>query len=226
VSYYQRESTLRDLVPGAATRPLSASMILGQVMFLVAVAIGFFAAGAYIGRDLSYGTAMFCEFGAIGILLAQSFGGQRLRTGSLGMSLLFGLGLLLGLGVGPVIAHYANSYNDSVLYRAAGGTALTVAGMGTWGYLTSRDLMRWARPLFFALFGVIAISWILLLVGSGANPVLQLAIYGLSAAYLAIYFQFMRRAAGADDVIWLATGVFITVVNIFLTLLSLMGNNR
>jgi FtsH-binding integral membrane protein len=207
-----------------AERATSATFLLGQVMFLVAIALAFAAAGTYIGRDLAYGTGIVCELGALAMIFAQMFV-PALRTGSVGMVWMFGLALLLGIGLGPVITYYANT-DPSAIYQAAGGTALTVAAMGSFGFATSRDLIRWMRPLFWALLGVFAISLILILVGSGEHLVLNLAIYVIVSAYLAIYFQLIRRVATEHDVVWIATGVFIAVVNIFLTLLRIFGNSR
>ncbi|HEX4107406.1 MAG TPA: Bax inhibitor-1 family protein [Solirubrobacteraceae bacterium] len=226
MSYQQRQparGALRDMIPGAATGSLSTNMILGQVMFLVAVAIAFLAGGAYIGRNMSPRAGELFFFGAFGLVLAQNFTRGTLRQGSLGMTVLFGIGLLLGLGLGPVLHTYTETGHGGIVYRAAGGTALTVAAMGCYGYLTSTDILRWLRPVVFAFLGVIVVSWVLLLIGSGAQPVLQVIIYLLSAALLAMYMQMIRRGATENDVVWIATGVFIQVVNIFLVLLSLFG---
>jgi modulator of FtsH protease len=208
----------------AGVRASSSTLLLGQVMFLVAVALGFLAAGSYVGRDLSYQTGFICEIVAIAMLFAQSFV-RPLRVGTLAVGWLYGLSLLLGIGLGPVISHFA-SYNPTVLYQAAGGTALTVAGMGAFGFATSRDIVRWARPLFWGFLAVIVVSWILVLVGSGGNPILSLAIYLFSAAFLAINFQYLRRYANEDDAVIIATGIFINIVNIFLALLNIFGGNR
>ncbi len=208
----------------AAVRAGSSTFVLGQVMFLVAVALAFAAGGTYLGRDLGFGTAEICELGALGMIIVQMFVGA-LREGSIGMGWLFALALLLGLGLGPVIAEYA-TLDRAALYQAAGGTALTVAAMGSFGFATSRDLIRWMRPLFWALMGVFAISLVLILVGSGEHLVLNLAIYAIVSAYLAIYFQIIRRQATERDVVWIATGVFISIINIFLTLLRIFGNSR
>jgi modulator of FtsH protease len=205
----------------AGEREASSTFLLGQVMFLVAVALAFFALGTYIGRDLSYGTGLICELGALGMLIVQMFV-PRLREGSTGMTWMFGLALLLGLGLGPVINEYA-TVDQSAIYQAAGGTALTVGVMGSYGFATSRDLIRWMRPLFFALLGVFALAIVLILIGSGESFLLNLAIYVIVSAYLAIYFQIIRRRATERDVIWIATGVFINIINIFLTLLRIFG---
>jgi modulator of FtsH protease len=219
-----RRSSLSIFDANAAQRATSSTFLLGQVMFLVAIALAFAAAGTYIGRDLAFGTAMICELGALGMLIVQMFV-PALRAGSVGMVWMFALALLLGLGLGPVIANYA-VYDRTALYQAAGGTALTVGVMGSYGFATSRDLIRWMRPLFWALLAVFGISIVLILVGSGEHLVLNIAIYLIVSAYLAIYFQIIRRAATAQDVVWIATGVFINIVNIFLTLLRIFGNSR
>ena len=205
----------------AGEREASSTFLLGQVMFLVAVALAFFAGGTYIGRDLSYGTGLICELGALGMLIVQMFV-PKLREGSTGMTWMFALALLLGLGLGPVINEYAK-VDQSAIYQAAGGTALTVGVMGSYGFATSRDLIRWMRPLFFALLGVFGLAIVLILIGSGESFLLNLAIYVIVSAYLAIYFQIIRRGATERDVVWIATGVFINIINIFLTLLRIFG---
>jgi modulator of FtsH protease len=214
------DSSLSIFDAHAGARAASSTFLLGQVMWLVAIALAFAAAGTYIGRDLSYGTAEICWFGTLGMLIVPT-----LREGPVGMTWMFGLALLLGLGMGPMIDHYA-TYDQTALYQAAGGTALTVGVMGSYGFATSRDLIRWMRPLFFALMGVFALWIVLILVGSGEHLVLNLAIYAIVSAYLAIYFQIIKRQATERDVVWIATGVFINIINIFLTLLRIFGNGR
>src|SRR5438093_383604 len=107
---------------------VSTSTLFGQVMFLVGISIGFLALGSLIGRDLSYGTARVLGFVAIGMLFAQSFVAP-LRLGPLGMSWLFGLSLILGLSLGPVLDYYAST-DPAAITQAAGGTALITLGMG------------------------------------------------------------------------------------------------
>ena len=71
------------------------------------------------------------------MLIVQMFV-PRLREGPTGMTWMFALALLLGLGLGPVINQYA-TVDQSAIYQAAGGTALTVGVMGSYGFATSRD---------------------------------------------------------------------------------------
>lgn len=201
----------------------STATIFGQVMFLVAFAIAFLAVGSYIGRDLSYGTARILSFAGFGMLLVSSFAGQAFRTGPFALVWLFATSLMIGLGLGPVLAYFVEN-DPAVVTQAAGGTALIVAGMGSLGFALSKDLAPWMRPLSFLVFGAVIVSLVLVLFTTGANPLISIIILGLSAALIMVDFNYVRKHATEDDVIWLATGIFVSIVNIFLSLLNLLGN--
>ena len=198
-----------------------AKTIFAQTMFLVAVTLGFSTAGAYIGRDLSGGVALVCFIAAIVATFALAF--ARTRP-ALGMTVLFGVGLLLGLGIGPTIAAYLAVENGAqIVGQAAGATGLFVAGFGAYGYATRRDLSSWARWLFIALLGLIGFSIVLLFVSIPGGHVIW-AVLGLVvfAAYTMFDFNRLRRA-NPDDVIWIACSIFLDVFNVFLFMLSLLG---
>ena len=97
-------TTYRDAARPAA---ISTTKLLGQVMFLVAIALGFAALGTWIGRDLAIGTARLLSFAGFGMLLVSSFAGERFRVGTFAMGWLFATALVIGLGLGPVISYFA-----------------------------------------------------------------------------------------------------------------------
>jgi len=198
--------------------------IFGQVMLLVGVAIAFLAVGSLIGRDLAPGTATILGFVAIGMIFAQSFV-RPLRAGPVGMLWLFAAALILGIGLGPLLNEYVQSDPEAIT-QAAAGTALAVLLMGALGLATSKDLARWIRPLSFAMLGLFGISLVLLLVGGAGNPLLSIAVILVSCALLVVDFNYVRKRATEDDIVWLATGIFVSIVNIFLSLLSLFGGGR
>jgi modulator of FtsH protease len=207
----------------AVPRAISTSQLLGQVMFLVAVALGFCALGTLIGRDLSLGAARACSFGGFGMLLISSFAGERFRVGAFAMAWLFATALLIGLGLGPVIAYFS-TVDDAALTQAFAGTAATVVGAGALGLVLSKDLAPWMRPVallvFVAAIGTIVWS----LFGGTINPLVSAGIYLLSALLIVIDFNYLRKHGTEDDAIWLATGIFVSIVNIFLSLLNIFSS--
>jgi modulator of FtsH protease len=208
----------------SATRARSSATIMGQVLFLVGAALGLCALGSVLGRDLSFGTARILSFAGLGMLLAQNFV-KPLRYGPLGIGWLAALATLIGFGLGPTIGYYAE-VDPSGLTTAVSLTALTVVGMGAAGFAWSKDVAGWARPLSMIVLVAVAISIIGIVVGGiGAlSPVLSLVILVVSAALILVYFNYMRKHATEDDVVWLATGIFVSIINIFISLLNLTRN--
>jgi len=198
--------------------------LLGQVMGLVAATVAFTALGAYLGRDLSGATGLVAFVGSFAAVLGLNFATARGRT-QLATGLLLALGLLLGLAIAPVIADYASA-DPSALWQAAGATAAFVAGLGAYGYATSRDLSSWARVLFWALLGLIAFGLVAIFVSiPGAHVIYAVAGIGIFGAYTILDFNRLRRA-DADSAVLIAASIFLDVLNIFLFTLDLFGGQR
>jgi len=207
-----------------AVRARSTPAILGQVLFLVAVALGFAVAGTFMGRELSEGAARACSFAGLGMLIVTWFV-DAVRRGPLGIGWLCGLSLLIGLGLGPVIGYLAE-VNPGAITTAAGLTALTVLGMAAAGFVFAKDTVRWMRPLSFIVLGAVGVSLVSLAFGGlGAlSPVVSIVIILASAALIFVDFNYVRKHATEDDVVWLATGIFVSIVNIFVSFLGFSGD--
>ena len=219
------ESTYAYTGVETRTEPISSTRLFGQVMFLVAVALGLLSLGAYVGRDLSQGAALLCSFAGLGMLLVQSFGGQRFRVGPFAIGWLYALAVLIGLGLGPAISSYIE-FDPGTVAQAALGTALTVIGMGALGLLLSKDLSPWMRPLSIVVLVAVGISIAGLLFGGlgSMSPILSVVIFAVSALLIMVDFNYLRKHGTEVDTVWLATGIFVSIVNIFLSLLDLFGD--
>jgi modulator of FtsH protease len=215
---YLRDDALR--APAAA---VDARAVFGQVMGLVAVTVGFFALGAYVGRDLSSSTGLGLFIGAFACLIGLRFAARR--SEALAIALLFAAGLLIGMALGPVLAYYAST-NPSILWQSGGATGLFVGALGSYGYATKRDLSSWARTLFWLLIGLIVVGMVLIFVnipgGQLIYSVLGLALFG---AYTIFDFNRLRRA-NMDAAVPIAAGIFLDVLNIFLFFLTIFGGGR
>jgi FtsH-binding integral membrane protein len=201
-----------------------ARALLGQVMGFVAVAVGFAALGAYLGRDLSGATGLVAFLGAFACIFGLNFAASKGRE-QLAMGLLFGLGLLLGLAVAPVIADFAKA-DPSALWQAAGATAAFVAACGAYGYATRRDLSAWARTLFWALLGLIGFGIVAIFVSiPNGHVIYAVAGLGIFGAFTIFDFNRLRRADTSSAVV-IAASIFLDVFNVFLLLLELFGDGR
>ena len=128
-------------------------------------------------------------------LVAIQAAASRSEQLAVGFMLLFGL--LVGLGSASTIGYYAHS-DLQVAWESGVATALFIAGFGAVGYATRRDLSGLARALLWALVGLIAFGYVLVLVQiPGGALIYSVAGLVIFAGITLLDFQRLRRI---DDV--------------------------
>jgi len=197
--------------------------LFGQTMGYVAATAGFFALGAYAGRDLSSGWAFVGFIAAFACLIAMNFAVRM--SGSLSVGLLFAVGLLFGLAMSPTLVYYAG-VNPQALWQAGGATALFIAGCGAAGYATRRDLSGLARMSFWALLALIMFGVVMIFVdipgGALTYSILGLVIFaGLTMSD----FQRLRRSKDIDSAPLMAASIFLDALNVFQFFLQIFSRN-
>jgi len=213
-----------DLAVGS--RPVAAGdtrAVFGQVMGLVALTVGCTALGAYIGRNLTGGAGLLLFIGAFACVFGLNIASSRGRE-QLAIALLFGLGLLLGMAVAPVLNQYAKA-DPAALWQAAGATAGFVAACGAFGYATRRDLSSWARVLFWALVALIVFGVIGIFVAiPQANLIYAVAGLVIFGGFTIFDFNRLRRSS-MQSAVPIAAGIFLDIFNVFLFMLRIFGGN-
>ena len=210
-------------VDRAATRDETRALF-GQTMGLVALTSGLFALGAYLGRDMSYRWGWLWFIAAFGCLIAMN---AAIRSSEqLAIFLLFGFGVMIGLATAPTIAYYAST-DPQAVWQAGGATALFIAGFGTAGYATRRDLSALARVCFWALLGLILFGFVAIFVNI-PNAAVIYSVVGLVifAGFVLVDFQRLRKARDIRAAPLLAASIFLDVLNVFLLFLQLFGGRR
>ena len=209
--------------PQAATRDRTHTLF-GQTMGYVAITAGFFALGAYLGRDLSEGWAFVWFIVSFACLIGMNFAVRR--SAGLAVVLLLVFGTAIGLAMAPLLSYYAST-DPQVLWQAGGATALFIAGFGAAGYATRRDLSALARVSFWALIALIIFGIVLIFVhiphGSLIYSVLGLVIF---AGLVMFDFQRLRRTKNIEAAPLLAASIFLDALNVFLFFLRIFGRNN
>jgi modulator of FtsH protease len=140
--------------------------------------------------------------------------------------LLFIFGVAIGLAMAPVLVFYATT-NPQVLWQAGGATALFIAGFGSAGYATRRDLSGIARLCFWALIALIVFGIVLIFVhipnGSLIYSIIGLVIF---AGLTAFDFQRLRRSKDLDSAPLLAASIFLDALNVFLFFLRIFSRGN
>jgi FtsH-binding integral membrane protein len=204
--------------------PGRTATLFGQTMGLVALTAGFFAAGAYAGRNLSQGAVIVSWIAAFVVLLIMNFAARRSPAAATVLLVIFGV--LMGVASAPTLVWYATT-DPAILWQAGGATALFVAAFGSFGYLTKRDLSVVRRISFIALLVLLLAGIVLIFVriphASLVYAVLGLVIFaGLTAAD----FQRLRRSQGLDSAPLIAASIFLDVLNVFFFFLRIFSGSR
>jgi FtsH-binding integral membrane protein len=193
--------------------------LLGQTMGFVALTAGFFALGAYLGRDMSYQLGWLWFIASLACLIGMNF--VVARSEGLAVGLLIAFGVLIGLAVAPTISHYAST-DPRAVWQAGGATALFVAAFGAAGYGTRRDLSALARWFFWALVALLVFGVVLIFVDI-PNGALIYAVAGLVifAGLTAFDFQRLRQTKDIRTAPLLAASIFLDALNVFLFFLAI-----
>jgi FtsH-binding integral membrane protein len=206
---------------GAVPAVRDTRTLFGQTMGLVAATAGLFALAAYIGRDSSYGFGLVCFIGAFACLIGMRFAVRG--AGTLAVLLLAVFGILMGLASAPTVAYYAATDPEAV-WQAGGATALFMAGLGSVGYGTRRDLSALARVSFFALIGLVIFGIVLIFVdipgGSLIYSVLGLVVF---AGLTVVDFQRLRLSSDMASAPLIAASIFLDALNVFFFFLRIFG---
>jgi len=198
--------------------------LFGQVMWYVAATAGLFALGSYLGRNLGNGWAFVFFILAFVCVIGMQFAIRS--SAGLTVALLFGMGLLLGLGMSPTLVYYASA-DPQALWEAGGATALFIAGCGAFGYATRSDLSGIARVSFWALLALIVFGIVLIFVhipgGAVIYSILGLVIF---AGLTMVDFQRLRRSTDRDSAPLIAASIFLDGLNVFQFFLQLFGGRN
>jgi FtsH-binding integral membrane protein len=213
-----------DMAYRGSVAPGRTATLFGQTMGLVALTAGFFAAGAYAGRNLSEGAVIVSWIAAFVVLMIMNFAARRSPAGATALLVIFGV--LMGVASAPTLVWYATT-DPAILWQAGGATALFVGAFGAFGYLTQRDLSAWRRFSFIGLIVLLLAGIVLIFVriphASLIYAVLGLVIFaGLTAAD----FQRLRRSRGLDSAPLIAASIFLDILNVFWFFLRIFSGSR
>jgi FtsH-binding integral membrane protein len=201
---------------------IGAHAVFASAMGLVAITLGCAALGAAVGRGLGAAAVYGCTLAGCVTLCVTSAAARRSEV--LAITGLFTAGLLVGLGLGPVLDAQLEA-DPGTVWHAAAAAGLFIALLGATGYAIQRNLSTLRRVLLVPLVATLLVGLAAALVATPAAdrayPILGLLVFG---GFTVVDFNLMRRV-GVADVVPLAAGVFLDVLNVFLFLLDLLGSD-
>lgn len=152
----------------------------------------------------------------------------RTANSGAGLGTVFAITGLLGFSLGPILSMYlAMSNGPSIVATALGGTGVIFLALSGYALVSRKD--------FSFMGGFLFVGLLVALIAALANiflaiPALSLA---LSAAIILIMSGFilydtsrMVHGGGADNYVVMTVGLYLSIFNIFINLLHLLGIAR
>ena len=200
---------------------LQTNKLIKNTYMLLSMTLIFSGVLAYlsIAMNASHGKALVASLVGIGLLW---FALPRTQNSAAGIPVLFAVTGLLGLGLGPTLNHYM-SVNPNIVMVALGGTGVIFLGLSAYALATRKDFSFMGGFIFVGM--LVAIGAMLLNLFLGI-PVLSLAISGAVIMIMSGYILFQTSAmihGGETNYISATAGLFIAILNIFTSLLHILG---
>lgn len=149
----------------------------------------------------------------------------RFRNSSLGLVLVFALTGFMGLTLGPIVSYYLNAVpnGNQLVMMAMGGTGVIFLGLSAYVLTTRKDFSFLGGFLFAGIL-------VAFLAGIGAAifsvPSLSLAVSAMFILLMSGLILYQTSAiihGGETNYIMATITLFVSIYNIFLSLLHLLG---
>jgi modulator of FtsH protease len=219
-SPYGRSPYGRQYAPQAAG---SAVNLLGQVLGITGVGFLITAVAAYLFRDISYGAGLLALIAGFVLLLVMNAVRESPQVALLWF---YAFTFLEGIGLAPVIAHYARTLGPDVVVNAAGTTGFGMLVLGGVAFVFSVDWRRFSGIAFGLLVALLVVG-IVSMFTHWVHPTTY-SWLTLGVFTLLTLVDFSRIRAGGDGLspVQLAVAIYLDGINIFLALLRLFGSRR
>lgn len=215
----------------ASTGSIEVNKVLRNTYMLLSMTLVFsaVAAGISMGLGLGGGTALVMNLIALALIW---FVLPKTANSSAGLLVVFAFTGLIGAGLGPLINHYlAQANGPSVVLQALGGTAIIFLGLSAYTLTTRKD--------FSFLQGFVVIGVMVMIgcmIALFAASLLGFNISILSLAFsagivllmsaLILYQTSAIIHGGETNYIMATTSLYLSIINLFTSLMHLLGSDE
>jgi modulator of FtsH protease len=207
----------------SGTGALATNKVIKNTFALLSMTLLFSAAtaGVSMALNLPHPGLLVTMVGYFGLLFLT----QRLANSAWGLVAVFALTGFMGLTLGPIISHYLTAFQNGhqIVMLALGGTGIIFLGLAGYAMTTRKD--------FSFMAGFLMVGVLVAFLGSLAAvifsiPALALAVSVMFVILMSgmILYQVSELVHGGETNYILATvGLYVSIYNLFLSLLQLLG---
>ncbi|EAT13463.1 Bax inhibitor-1/YccA family protein [Bermanella marisrubri] len=213
----------------ASAQSVDTNKVLRNTYLLLSMTLVFSAltAGASMAMNLSHSAALIMMLASLAIVW---FVLPRVANSAMGLPVVFLFTGLLGASLGPMLNHYLALPNgSSIVMQALGGTAAIFLSLSAYVTTTKKDFSFMGGFLFAGLMvvivgaiGAMIASWGFGVDVSAFSLAISAAVVLLMSGF--ILFDTSRIVNGGETNYIMATvGLYLTIYNLFTSLLHLIG---
>lgn len=199
------------------------SRVLRDTYRLLAATLAFSAvvAGMSAALKLPHPGLLLTLGGYFGLLFLTSY----LRNSAWGLLSVFGLTGFMGYTLGPIIAAYLSMPGGADIVTTAMGSTAVIFLALSW-YAKREDAVDMSRFGSFLMVGILTAFCLALAAYFLQLPGLALAVSGLFVLLMSGMIMYQTQAivrGGEDNYIMATVTLFVTIYNLFTSLLHLLG---
>lgn len=205
---------------------LATNKVLRNTYMLLSMTLLFSAAmaGLSMALNLPYFGPMITLVGYFGLLFLT----YKLKNSAAGIIAVFALTGFMGLTLGPVLTFYLTTIPNGgeLVLTALGATGLIFVGLSTYVLTTKKDFSFMGGFLMVGMLGLLAVIVIGLFVNLSA---FQMAISGGVVLLMGGFILYETSSiihGGQTNYILATVSLYVSLYNIFINLLYLLGINR
>ncbi|MES2823890.1 MAG: Bax inhibitor-1/YccA family protein [Pseudomonadota bacterium] len=211
-----------------STNEVATSKVLRNTYMLLGLTLAFSSvcAGISMAANVGYGLGLVMSLAAMGLIW---FVLPKTANSVNGLFVVFAFTGLVGAGLGPILSRYANMPNGaSIIMQALGGTAAVFIGLSAY-VLTTRKNFNFLSGFLAAGMMLMLVVMVFLIGASFFGYQFSAVSLALSAGIVLlmsgmILYQTSEIIHGGETNYILATSsLFLSIVNLFTSLLHLLG---
>ncbi|MDX5298913.1 MAG: Bax inhibitor-1/YccA family protein [Gammaproteobacteria bacterium] len=208
-----------DYQPSAAALEVDTARVLRNTYMLLGMTVAFSALIAWFSMDAPRPHFLIVLAGFYGLL----FGIHKTQNSSMSLVLTFALTGFMGYTLGPIIGMFAGAGAMHIVANALTLTALTFVGLSAVVLVTRKDFSFLGSFLMVGALVLIGAMLIGLFFDIAGLHLMISAGFTLFASAAILYETSAIIHGGQRNYVLAAVGLYVSIYNLFLSLLSLLG---
>lgn len=213
----------RTVHTSSAQTALATNSVLRNTYMLLSMTLLFSAvvAGTAMALNAPHPGIIITLVGYFGLLFAV----EKTKNSAMGLVSVFALTGFMGYTIGPILNLYINSFSNGgqIVMLALGGTGTIFLGLSAYALASGKRFNQWGGMLFMGILVAFVMSIIAVVFSIPALSMAVSALFVLLMSGLIVYQTGEIVHGGETNYISATVTLFVTIYNLFLSLLQLLG---